>query len=91
MARGTGPPRVVAETSVAWGRAACRGPHSSRSRGKIARGGDWSCEAETCRARQRLVGGGSSSRELVGDAADKSRALRLAREGLDQGPRSSLS
>jgi hypothetical protein len=32
------------------------------------RGGDLSCEIETCCARRRLVGGGSSSGELVGEA-----------------------
>jgi hypothetical protein len=31
-------------------------------------GGDYSCERVACRARQRLVGGGSSSGELVGGA-----------------------
>jgi hypothetical protein len=39
-----------------------------------ARGGDWSCEAETCRVRWRLVGEGPSSRELVGNAANRSGA-----------------
>jgi hypothetical protein len=34
----------------------------------VVRGGDLSCEAETCQARRRLVGEGSSSRELVGEA-----------------------
>jgi hypothetical protein len=34
----------------------------------VARGGDLSCEAETCRHRRRLVEGGSSSRELAGEA-----------------------
>jgi hypothetical protein len=74
----------MAETSVAWGRATCRGPHPVGVEGN-------SHGAETGRARRRLVGGGSSSREPVGDAADRSGALRLAPEGLDQGPRSSSS
>jgi hypothetical protein len=50
-------PHVVTQMFAAWGRAACRGPHPSRSRGRLVRGGDWSCEAETCRARRRHVGG----------------------------------
>jgi hypothetical protein len=33
----------------------------------IVRGGELSCEAETCRVRRRLVEGGSSSGELVGE------------------------
>jgi hypothetical protein len=36
----------------------------------VVRGGDLSCEAETCRARRRLVGEASSSRELVGEASN---------------------
>jgi hypothetical protein len=38
-------------------RATCHGPRPSRSRGELTRGGDLSCEAESCRARRRLVGG----------------------------------
>jgi hypothetical protein len=34
----------------------------------VVRGEDLLCETETCRARQRLVGGGSISRELVEEA-----------------------
>jgi hypothetical protein len=34
----------------------------------VVRGRDLSCEVETRHARQRLVGGGSSSGELVGEA-----------------------
>jgi hypothetical protein len=34
----------------------------------VVRGGDLLCEAETCRARRRLLEGGPSSGELVGDA-----------------------
>jgi hypothetical protein len=37
-------------------------------------GGDLPCEAETCRARRRLVGGDPSCGELVGDAANWSEA-----------------
>jgi hypothetical protein len=50
------------------------------------RGRDFSCEAETCRARQRLVGGDSSSGKLVGDAPNWSEIGRLASDGLDWGP-----
>jgi hypothetical protein len=62
------------------------------------------CEAETSRARRRLVvrggylsckaktcRGGPSSRELVGGAANWPKTGRLADVGLDQGPYSSLS
>jgi hypothetical protein len=48
------------------------------------RGGDLSCEAETCR-------GDPSCTELVGDAANWPKTGRLASEGLDQGPQSSSS
>jgi hypothetical protein len=48
------------------------------------RGGDFSCEAETCR-------GGSSSGKLVGDAASWPKTGYLASVGLDQGSFSSLS
>jgi hypothetical protein len=48
------------------------------------RGGDLSCEAETCR-------GGSSSGNLVGDAANWPKTGRLANVGLDQDLLSSLS
>jgi hypothetical protein len=53
----------------------------------VVRGGDLSCEAETCRARRRL----SSSGKLVGDAANWPKTRRLASMGLDQGSFSSLS
>jgi hypothetical protein len=45
------------------------------------RGGDLSCEAER----------GSLSGKLVGDAANWLKTRRLASEGLDQGPFSSVS
>jgi hypothetical protein len=55
------------------------------------RGGGLSCEAETYRARWRLLGGGPSSRELVGGAPNWSGTGRLANEGLDRDPQPSLS
>jgi hypothetical protein len=45
----------------------------------VVRGRDWSCEAETGRARWRLVGGSSSNRELFEEAPNYS-------DGLDRGP-----
>jgi hypothetical protein len=65
---GNRPPRVVLEAFVPPARAACHGPRLSRSRGELMQGRDFSCETETCRARRRLVRGGSPRRELVGDA-----------------------
>jgi hypothetical protein len=60
-------------------------------------GGNSSCEVETCRARQRLVvrGGGLSekpsfSRRLVKEASNWSETRRLASDGLDRDPQSSL-
>jgi hypothetical protein len=50
-----------------------------------------SYEAETCRVRRRLVVGGPSSGELVGDAPNWSGTGRLASDGLDRGLRSSSS
>jgi hypothetical protein len=61
MAWGTGPPRVVAEVFMAG--IAPRGMAYA-----LVGGGDCSCERATCRARRCLVEGGSSSRELVGEA-----------------------
>jgi hypothetical protein len=52
--------------------------------GLVVRGGDLSCEAETCRRDP-------SSGELVGDAANWQETGRLASVGLDQGLLSSLS
>jgi hypothetical protein len=43
-------PRASVVVLAPWARAACHGPHTSRSRGR-------SCEAETFRARRRLLGG----------------------------------
>jgi hypothetical protein len=59
------------------------GPRASGA-GLLVRGGDLSCEAETCR-------GDPSGGELVGDAANWPKAGRLASVGLDQGPQSSSS
>jgi hypothetical protein len=60
-------------------------PEGGRARRRlVVRGGDFSCEAETCR-------GDPSCGELVGDAANWPETGRLASEGLDQGPQSSLS
>jgi hypothetical protein len=70
MARGIVPPRVtveapaprvVAHASVGVG-------------GELVRGGDFSCEAETCCARRKLVKGDPSCGDLVGDAANWSEA-----------------
>jgi hypothetical protein len=69
----------------------CVRAHAPVGTGLLVRGGDLSCEAETCRARRRLVVGGSSSGKLVGDAANWPKTGRLASEGLDQGSFSSLS
>jgi hypothetical protein len=61
-------------------RAMCLGPRNSRRQTRrvrrrlVVRGGDLSCEAETCRARRRLVG----------DAAIRPRTGHLASEGLDE-------
>jgi hypothetical protein len=73
------PPRasVVALALRVW-------PHVPVGAGLVARGGDFSCEAETCR-------GGPSSGELVRDAANWPKTGRLASVGLDQGSFSSLA
>jgi hypothetical protein len=65
-----------------WARVVCLGLRTSRSRGEVERGGDFSCEAETCR-------GDPFCRELVGDAARWPGTGRLASVGLDQGSQSS--
>jgi hypothetical protein len=67
MAQGIGPPRVAVKTPASRGRAACRGPRLSQSRELLVRGRGLLCEAEACRAKRRLLRGGPSSRELVGD------------------------
>jgi hypothetical protein len=73
------PPRasVVVLTLCVWA-------HVPAGARLVVRGGDFSCEAETCR-------GGPASEELVGDAANWSKTRRLASVGLDRGPFSSLS
>jgi hypothetical protein len=71
-------------------RAVCLGPRTSRGRTSrarrrlVVRGGDLSCEAETCC-------GGSSSGKLVGDAANWLKTGRLASVGLYQDLLSPLS
>jgi hypothetical protein len=62
----------------------CVWAHTPIGTGLVVRGGDLSCEAETCR-------GGSSSGKLVGDAANWPKTEHLASVGLDQGLLSSLS
>jgi hypothetical protein len=64
--------------------ALCVWAHAPVGAGLVARGGDLSCEAETCR-------GGPSSGELVESAANWPKTRRLASVGLDQGLFSSLS
>jgi hypothetical protein len=66
-----------------WACAVCQGPRTSRSRGEVERGGDLSCETETCRDL--------SCRDLVGDAAIWTETGRLASVGLDRGPQPSSS
>jgi hypothetical protein len=75
MAWGIVPLHVSVGVFAPQARVVCPGPRTSRSRGKVVRGGDFSCEAETSR-------GDPSCRELVGDAASV---------GLNQGPQSSSS
>jgi hypothetical protein len=86
MAHGTASPRVIVEVSASWDRAVWRESCLSQRRKLPLRTSGLSCEAETCRARWRLVGGGSSSRELVGDAPNWSEIRRLASDGLGWGP-----
>jgi hypothetical protein len=62
----------------------CVWAHAPVGAGLVVRGGDLSCEAETCR-------GGSSSGKLVGAVANWSKTGRLASVGLDQDLLSSLS
>jgi hypothetical protein len=64
--------------------APCVWAHMPVGAGLVVRGGDLSCEAETCR-------GDPSNGELVGDAANLPKTGRLASVGLDQGLFSSLS
>jgi hypothetical protein len=78
MAWGTSPSRASVEAL-----ALCVWAHVPAGAGLLMRGGDLSCEAETCR-------GGPSSGELVGDAAIWLEIGRLTSVGLDQGLPSSL-
>jgi hypothetical protein len=55
---------------VAWLAPWSEAETSLASKQLVVRGGDLSCEAETCRASRRLIGGGASSGELVGEAPD---------------------
>jgi hypothetical protein len=55
MARGIVPPRVSVVVLAPQARAACHGPRTSWSQGELVRGGDFSCEAGTSRARWRIV------------------------------------
>jgi hypothetical protein len=65
MVRGIVPSRVSVVVLAPQARAACYGPHTSRSRWELVRGGDMSCEAETSRVRRRLLGqGGDFSCEV---------------------------
>jgi hypothetical protein len=99
MAWGIVPPcaSVVVLVPFVWA-------HVQAGVGLLVRGGDFSCEEETCLARQRLVVRGgdlscktetcradSSSGKLVGDAANWPKTRRLASVGFDQGHFSSLS
>jgi hypothetical protein len=77
MTRGTVPLHASVGVLASWARVVCSGPRTSRRRGVVVRGGDLSCEAETCR-------GDPSSGELVGDAADWPKTGRLASVGLDR-------
>jgi hypothetical protein len=61
MAQGIVPPCVTVEVLVPQARVVCHGLCTSRSQGELVRDKDLSCEAETSRARRRLVRGGDSS------------------------------
>jgi hypothetical protein len=76
--------------------ALCAWAHVPAGAGLVVRGGDFTREAETCRARRRLLmrggvlsceaetcRGNPSNGELVGDAANWPKTGRLASVGLD--------
>jgi hypothetical protein len=84
MAWGIVPPHVSVVVLTPCAHAARHGPHTNQSRRVVVRGGDISCEVETCH-------GDLSYGKLVGDAANWPKTGRLASVGLDQGPQSSLS
>jgi hypothetical protein len=67
---GNRPPRVVAEVFTRRDRATWSGSREAARANEqlVVQGGDSSCEAERDRARRRLVRGGSSNGELVGEA-----------------------
>jgi hypothetical protein len=90
MAWGIGPPHVAVKMFTSRGRAAHHGPRLSRRRELLVRTSGSSRKVETCRARRRLLGGGPFSRKLVGDAPNWSGTRRLASDGLDKGPQSSV-
>jgi hypothetical protein len=60
MARGNVPPRISVVVLAPQARVVCHGPRTSRRWGArarrrlVVRGGDFSCEAETCRGRSLL-------------------------------------
>jgi hypothetical protein len=62
----------------------CVWAHAQVEAGLLVRGGDFSCEADTCR-------GDPYSGDLVRDATNWPKIGRLASVGLDQGRYSSLS
>jgi hypothetical protein len=53
---------------VSWPTPRSESGEARAGRRLVVRGEDLSCEVETGGARRKLVGGGPSSRELVGDA-----------------------
>jgi hypothetical protein len=65
--------RSLRSRRVSW-------PTPQSELGELARDRDLSCEAESYRARQRLVGGGPFSGELVGDARNWSEMLPTGRK-----------
>jgi hypothetical protein len=85
MVWGTVPPRASVVVLAPWAFVVHLGPCASRRqtcrarRRLVMRGGDLSCEAETCREEP-------SSGELVRDATNWPKTERLASVGLDQGP-----
>jgi hypothetical protein len=69
MERGIVPPCITMEALAPQARTACRGPHLSRGRGgggELVRGGDLSCDVETCRRGSLLWGTGRRCCQLVG-------------------------
>jgi hypothetical protein len=60
MARGIGSPRIAVKMFASRGRAACRGPRhvsgTSRVRQRlVVQGGNFPCEADTCRAMRKFA------------------------------------